>query len=102
MGTIEVKEYNTQTKKIEFFPCVKCGSENIDFGDYGYSSFNVSWGKCLDCKSEVEISPCSWRPPKEEIIEKWNKENNPKLLREKYKKQIEGLQKLIDSLPKEK
>lgn len=34
--------------------CSKCGSSNLQKGDCGYSSFNVAWVCCLDCKQEVK------------------------------------------------
>lgn len=89
-------------RKIEYFPCVKCGGEKIVFNDCGYSSFNIAWGKCKDCNNEIIINPCNWNISKEEIITEWNKANNPKILREKYQEQINQLQKLIDNLPIDK
>ena len=97
MGQIEVNE--NKKRKVKYFPCVKCGSENIDFGDCGYNSFNVAWGKCKDCNHEVKINPCDWDINTEKIIKFWNESNNPKILRENYQKQINELQKLIDALP---
>ncbi len=97
MGTILVNQQ--QEKKIKYLPCVKCGSENIDFGDCGYSSFNVAWGKCKDCKNEVKINPCSWDISTEEIVKIWNRNNDPKILRKNYQSQIEEIQKLINALP---
>jgi hypothetical protein len=97
MGYIEEKQ--TVTKKIKVLPCVKCGSENINLGDCGYSSFNVAWGKCLDCKHEVKINPCDWNINKAAIAKVWNKANNPKILKAEYQRQISELQKKIDNLP---
>ena len=51
------------------------------------------------CKNEVKLSPCSWNVTTEDIISSWNSENDPQILREKYQKQIDELQKLIDNLP---
>ena len=97
MGQIEIKQI--ELKKVSYFPCVKCGSENIEFNDCGYSTFNVAWGKCKDCNNTVDIRCCDWNITTEKIIEYWNKDNNPTILREKYQNQINELQKLIDELP---
>lgn len=98
MGQFKVNRNLIQ--EIYYHPCVKCGSENIDFNDCGYSSFNVAWGKCKDCGNEVKISPCGCDISKEDIIKTWNNSNDPKILRSKYQNQIDELQKLIDKLPK--
>ena len=88
------------TKKIEILPCIKCGSDNIDIGDCGYSSFNVAWGKCRTCGHEVSIKPCDWNIAKEKIVESWNRENDPEVLRDRYNIEIILLQQKIDALPK--
>lgn len=93
MGKIKVNNI-----EIEYLPCIKCGSENIDFNDCGYSMFNVAWGKCKNCKNEIKISPCEYGIQKNIIIDKWNQNNDPKILRLKYEKQIEEIQKLKDNL----
>lgn len=97
MGHIEVPE--NKLKKIEYFPCIKCGSEDIDFNDCGYSSFNVAWGKCKNCNHEIKISNCGCDISKESIIKNWNKHNDPLLLFAQYNEQIEALNKLIKELP---
>lgn len=97
MGQIKIKKL--QTIEMNYLPCIKCGSDIIDFNDCGYSSFNVAWGRCAKCKHEVKISPCSWNISKEDIIIHWNNENDPKILREKYQKQIDDMIKMIEALP---
>lgn len=86
--------------KVEYVSCIKCGSNNIVFNDYGYTSFNVAFGKCKDCKNEVILSPYLWDDKKIKIINEWNKFNDPNILREKYQTQINELQILINNLPK--
>ena len=98
MATIEIEQRGTI--KIEYVPCIKCGSEDIEFDDCGYSSFNVAWGRCNNCKNEAKISPCGCDIKKESIISNWNQKNDPKILRKKYEKEIAELQKLIELLPK--
>lgn len=98
MGYITEKQ--TIEKKIKVLPCVKCGSENIDINDCGYSSFNVAWGKCEDCKHEVKISPCGCDITKTAIAKTWNKANNPKILKADYEAQIKVLEQKIAELPK--
>ena len=98
MGYIEESE--TIKKRTNILPCVKCCSENIEIDDCGYSTFNVAWGKCLDCKNEITISPCGCDIKKSYIAKIWNEANDPKILRDKYEKQIEDIQKKINELPK--
>lgn len=74
MGQIEIKI--NETKKIDYYPCVKCGSDEIDFDHCGYTSFNVAWGKCRDCNNTVKISPCDWNITIVEIVEQINKVKN--------------------------
>lgn len=98
MKSITIKEL--KERRVEILPCVKCGSENIELKDCGYTTFNVAWGKCLDCKHEITLNPAPWDLNIELLAETWNKANNPKILRLKYEQQIIEIQKLIDALPK--
>lgn len=88
----------TTEVEIKILPCVKCGSNDVELDNCGYSSFDVAWGKCLKCGNEVKISPCSF-PTKRMIAEKWNKANDPVILKSEYEKQIAELQKKISELP---
>lgn len=96
MGEIEINEVSTN--KIKYCPCIKCGSEKIDFDDCGYSSFNVAWGRCKDCKHEIKFN-CGWDISKRAIINYWNQGNDPVILRKKYESEIAEIQKKIDELP---
>jgi len=98
MGKIKIKE--TVDKEIFYHPCVKCGSDNINFDDCGYSSFNVAWGRCNDCGNKVTISPCDCFIKVERIINVWNEENDPAILKSKYEAEIEKYKELINNLPK--
>jgi hypothetical protein len=97
MKSITIKEL--KERRVEIFPCVKCGSENIELNDCGYSTFNVAWGRCLDCKHEVKLSPTPWDLNIELLAKHWNEENDPKILRHKYEQQIIEIKKLINALP---
>lgn len=44
MAEHEVTE--TTTRKIYVYPCVKCGCDDIEIYNCGYSSFNCAGGKC--------------------------------------------------------
>ena len=46
-------------------PCPKCGSNDLDIGDCGYSSFNVAWVRCKNCKLSADISGDS-------AVSEWN------------------------------
>jgi hypothetical protein len=54
----EVREVGV--KKISFNPCAKCGSEDLEILNCGYSSFNVGHVKCKACKHEVKLNLCHW------------------------------------------
>lgn len=36
-------------------PCPKCKSNDLNVGDCGYSSFNVAWVRCKNCRLSVKI-----------------------------------------------
>ena len=48
-------------------PCPKCGSENLNIGDCGYSSFNAAWVRCEECKLTAEVCPG------DSAVSEWNK-----------------------------
>jgi hypothetical protein len=98
MKSIMIKE--TIEREVEILPCVKCGSNNIELKDCGYTTFNVAWGKCIDCGNEVQLNPAPWNLNIELLAKTWNNGNDPKILRHNYEQQIIEIQKLIDALPK--
>ena len=95
-----VTEKRTVKQKTKVLPCVKCGSENIQIGDCGYTSFNVAWGKCDKCGHKVKIDPCESDISKAAIAKVWNKANNPKILKDDDETQIKVLEQKIADLPK--
>lgn len=99
MGTYKLNRQQTMLDELYFAPCLKCGSDNIEFGDCGYSSFNVAYGKCKDCKHEVLFN-CGVFPDMIWIIQSWNEKNDiPTILVDKrltlaaLKKEISELEK---------
>lgn len=87
----------TIKRKIHVEPCLKCGSTDIQFSDYGYSSFNSGGGKCKQCKHEVN-SGCSCMVDTKTLVSIWNAGNNIDLLVKKQEKIIADAQKQIDEL----
>lgn len=101
---VEVNE--TVTRKIEVYPCIKCGSENIEIYNCGYSSFNCAGGKCKRCGHTVETH-ASWDAKKSSLIKAWNKENDPSIVierlnveRNKINNEIRRLKKLRNKMNK--
>lgn len=67
MGKLTINK--TITVDLEFAPCLKCGGHDIQFGDCGYSSFNVAFGHCMNKKCLHEFSyNCGVFPSKKEIV----------------------------------
>lgn len=83
------------TREVYFAPCFKCGSEDINVWDCGYSAFNVYGATCKKCKQEIQ---CKYGDFEAKVIaEKWNNVNSPVLIIEQAKAKIRELEKLIDS-----
>jgi len=74
MGRINVGR-STCNIVMEFVPCIKCGSEDVNFRDCGYSTFNPYLATCK-CGHEVREMDTSIRS----IVTKWNAANDPSLL----------------------
>ena len=65
MAEHEVTE--TTTRKIYVYPCVKCGCDDIEIYNCGYSSFNCAGGKCKKCGHKIETG-ASWNAKNSELI----------------------------------
>lgn len=102
MGKLTIQK--TIDVELEFAPCLKCGGHDIQFGDCGYSSFNIAFGHCnnKECGHKFSYS-CGVFPSKQEIINAWNKVNDIQhIIAEKnatlnaLKKEISDLRKLYN------
>lgn len=93
MSYIEIK--HTAIERIDLLPCVECGSSDVEIDDCGYSSFNVSWGKCKSCGVKITFDG---EITKREVAEEWNRCNDVDILIDKYQKQITELQEKINKL----
>ena len=96
MGKLKI--INPVVEFVEFVPCIKCGSEDINFYNCGYSSFNVGGAKCRNCGNKIVINGIHWGAADSDLVPYWNAKNDPKLLRMQYQIQIDELQKLINEL----
>ncbi len=74
MAFIEVNE--TKTRRLKVTPCIKCGCDDINLVNCGYSSFNVAFGECKNCNHRVDVG-ASWNDGDEVILKGWNHENDP-------------------------
>jgi DNA-directed RNA polymerase subunit RPC12/RpoP len=63
--------------KQRIYPCLECGSEEVELFDSGYTTFNVGGGRCKKCKREVSIKTLPWNPSKEDLTQVWNNDNDP-------------------------
>lgn len=98
MGTIKI--IKTVEEDVHFVPCILCGSEDINFYNMGYSSFNVGGAKCRNCGNEVKINGLDWNAPDSVVVPHWNHANDPEIVRKKIQSEIDKLQSTLDKLPK--
>ena len=99
MAYYKTKEIQTVNKEIFYVPCLNCGSENIDFNDCNYSSFNMCYGRCKDCGHESSCG-CDISPSKESIIDFWNMNNDIDYIIKNKMITIDELQSEIKELKK--
>jgi hypothetical protein len=85
MGSVNVG-VTTQIQSATFFPCIKCGSEDVKFRDCGYNTYNPYLATCK-CGHEVKEMDTSIRS----IVEKWNAHNDPAMLLESINSKMETL-----------
>ena len=71
MGKIKINK--TITEEVEYLPCLKCGSQNIEFECKVHVS---AVGRCIECKNEVKIDSRNFEIKMETLIEQWNRFNN--------------------------
>lgn len=101
MGEIKITRNSPNTETVFIEPCIKCGGEEINIGDCGYSSFNVAYGKCKNpkCKHEITFG-CGWNIDEKDIVEIWNKKNSIDLIVDEKQIQITALKNEISELKK--
>ena len=85
-------------EKIPINRCIKCGSEDIEISNCGYSSFNCGTGKCNSCGNKVPSTNGSWSN-NDWIIREWNdrnplKDEELRRLEEKLKKTKEKIKEV--------
>ena len=97
MATLTVTEQTTVTRKLEYAPCLNCGSTDIRFFDYGYTQGNSGGGKCNCCGNE-STSAMHWDVKKDQLVATWNARNDPVLLVAAQRKIIEDAQARIMEL----
>lgn len=94
------KTITEQTKKeVYIYPCVKCGCDDIDIYNCGYSSFNCAGGKCNKCGNKIETG-AYWNAKDSELIKAWNRGNNPEILIEKLQSDKQAIAEEIKRLRK--
>lgn len=85
MAKLMVNEFVERTRKIEYAPCLKCGSNDIQFFDYGYTQGNSGGGKCKKCGNEC-TSPLHWDAKVDAQVAAWNAKNDvPQLIADQEK-----------------
>jgi hypothetical protein len=99
MTKITTKRLCEIEETFEYVPCLKCGSTDISFWNANESAFNYGGADCKNCKNKVSMNTC-WTDPQTVAIDKWNSENDPRLLRAKYEAEISAIRAKIKALPR--
>lgn len=95
----ERKITETINRTINVYPCVKCGCDDIEIYNCGYSSFNCAGGKCKKCGHTIETG-ASWNAKDTELIKAWNRGNDPDVLIEKLQNDKRAIAEEIKRLRK--
>lgn len=94
MGEVKVG-VTTRTESMKFVPCIKCGGEDVNFYDCGYSTFNPYLAECK-CGHKLKEMDTSIRS----IVIKWNQENDAEYRLEIIKNKMDVLKAEAKSLKK--
>ena len=97
---MKLMEKVTVTREIDVAPCVKCGGDDIDIYDCGYSTFNVGGGECRTCGHKVTNNHLGCFPTKTELAAIWNAGNDLEGLIKAEKDKIENARARITELEK--
>lgn len=97
VSNVKITETKTTQSEIYVAPCIKCGSENIDIGDSGYSSFNIGGGECKKCK-HTATSGCGCNVTIRECAAIWNRKNDIDMLVKEQENVVITAQKTIAEL----
>ena len=100
MVQLKTKVRRTEEVVLEYVPCLKCGSENVDFWNANESAFNYGGADCKDCGNKVSVNSC-WTDPQHIALDKWNAENDPVRIKAAYLKQIDEIKAKIKAIPKQ-
>jgi hypothetical protein len=86
-------------REVNVSPCVKCGCDDIEIYNCGYSSFNCAGGKCKNpkCGHKVETG-AYWNVEDSVLIAAWNKRNDPDVLIRELENKKENIDKEISRL----
>jgi len=106
MNTITI--YKTKEEQLRILPCIKCGSDDIEFTNHGYTTFNRGTAWCKGCGRKLNFS-INWDAHDYDIALIWNRENDLQTLKTRYQNQINELNdqineidRLMKELPEEK
>ena len=87
MGQQTEERIQKVTTSFEVVPCLQCGSNDIELGDYGYTTFNVAKADCKGCGRHLSWN-CGMDPSKADVAKMWNAENDPEVIMKKLQDEV--------------